>query len=131
MGTEHLLIATMTDPLVRRTFLSLGIELRHVQFSVTELSSRRQRSVTRRRIELTTEATGAIERLRKTVPGFGSDARAAPQVLSAALRALLLILFTGPYDTAARTVLDGLTTGHSRRVLLREIERNAPPPLMW
>ena len=133
VGTEHLLIATMTDPLVRRTFLSLGIELRHVQSAVTDLSGRREAGSggSRRGSELTPEAAEAIERLRQTVPDFAFTTRADPHVLSAALRALLVTLFTGPSGTAARTVLDELTTGHSRRVLMREVERNVPPPLMW
>ena len=133
VGTEHLLIATMTDPLVRRTFLSLGIELRHVQFVVTDLSRRRtsRSSSTRQGSELTPEAADAIERLRETVPDVAVADRVEPQVLSAALRALLITLFTGPPDTAARTVLDELTTDHSRRTLIREVERNVPPPLMW
>jgi len=133
VGTEHLLIATMTDPLVRRTFLSLGIELRHVQSVVTDLSGRREARGRGTRLgrELTPEAAEAIERLRRTVPDVAFAARAAPHVLSAALRALLTTLFTGPSDTAARTVLDELTTEHSRRVLIREVERNLPPPLMW
>ena len=129
VGTEHLLIATMTDPLVRRTFLSLGVELRHIQSVVTDLSGRRpgRSGSTRRGSELTPGATEAIERLRRTVPDFAVAARPEPQVLSAALRALLITLFTGPPDTAACTVLDELTTEHSRRTLIREVERNVRP----
>ncbi len=89
VGTEHLLIATMTDPLVRRTFLSLGIELRHVQSVVTDLSGRREAGSggSRRGSELTPEAAEAIERLRRTVPDFAFATRGPARPLRGPARA--------------------------------------------
>jgi hypothetical protein len=52
-------------------------------------------------------------------------------VHSAALRALLIILPTGPPETAARVVLDQPTTEHARRVLVREGCENGPALLLW
>ena len=121
VGSEHLLIATLADPTVRRALADVGRDLRDVQDLVTRATRGRALAS---RVELTSEAAELITRAAAAIPDLVPDRRPDPRLLSDALGALLVTLLRDEGDTAAARILAELDLVEHAPQLIAIVEEN-------
>lgn len=107
VGTEHVLVASLADPIVRRALKNVGVDLRDVQVLVTRASEGRPRAEGSAG-SITAAAAAVIVRVDAETTGLDPDRRPEPTVLSTALGALMTVLLRDEQDTTARRILTEL-----------------------
>jgi hypothetical protein len=124
IGTEHLLMASVADPLVRTVLLGFGVDLRGMQAEVTAASDQRGAA---EQVRLTGEVVEVLAAVGEECPELARPEPAPSSLVSRGLRVALVALLRDDGDTAAAAILGQLLGERRRGAVAREIERGAPP----
>lgn len=129
VGSEHLLVTTFADPVVRSALAGVQCDLRDVQERVRQIGQARGPDATTPE-GLTPEAHELIARATGGLPDLDLDRTPDPRLFSTLLGLVMITLLHDEQDTAARRILDQLDVlRHSRRLVLM-IERNWGPSVL-
>lgn len=123
VGTEHLLMASVADPLVRTVLLGFGVDLREMQAQVTAASDERGPA---EQVELTPEVVAVLAAVGDEFPELARPEPTPSSLVSQGLRVALATLLRDDGDSAAATILGRLLGERRRGAVAREIERGSP-----